>query len=41
MDEGGIIMPMSMTAQMGEVSFKTIEINKPVDDKLFIPTIEK
>ena len=37
----GIVMPMSVTAQGAEITFKTIEVNKPVDEKLFVPTIDK
>lgn len=40
MDEG-VVMPMSVTAQGAEIVFKTIELNKPVDDKVFLPVIEK
>ena len=38
MDEG-VVMPMSVTAQGAEVVFKSIEINKPIDDSVFIPTL--
>ncbi len=34
----GMVMPMSIVAQGAEVTFKTIEINKPVDEKIFTPT---
>jgi outer membrane lipoprotein-sorting protein len=37
----GVVMPMSMTAQGVEITYKSIELNKPVDDKIFVPTIEK
>lgn len=40
MDEG-VVMPMSVTAQGAEIVFKTIELNKPIDEKVFVPTIEK
>ena len=34
----GITLPMSMTGIMGaDIVFKTVEINKPVDEKLFRP----
>jgi hypothetical protein len=39
LDEG-VVMPMSITQQGGEVTFKSIEINKPVDAKTFIPSLE-
>ena len=35
----GIVLPMSMTAQGGEIIYKSIEINKPVDEKIFIPAM--
>ncbi|MEI8279183.1 MAG: hypothetical protein WCG87_05420 [Bacteroidota bacterium] len=34
----GIVIPMSVNAQGGEVVFKSVEINKPVDDKIFKPS---
>ena len=37
----GVVMPMSVTAMGGEINYKSIEINKAVDEKLFIPAIEK
>lgn len=40
MDEG-VVMPMSVTAQGAEITFTSIELNKPVDEKVFIPTIDK
>lgn len=39
--DGGVVMPMASTGQNGDVTFKTIEINRPIDEKVFIPTIEK
>jgi outer membrane lipoprotein-sorting protein len=33
----GIFMPMVMSADGGEITFKSVEINKPVDDKIFKP----
>ena len=34
----GVVVPMTMTTQMGgDINFKTIEINKPVDEKVFTP----
>ena len=39
--DGGIVMPMSMNAQGAEVTFKSIEVNKPVDEKIFKPVIDK
>jgi hypothetical protein len=36
MDEG-IVMPMTVLANGNEINFKTIELNKPVDDNIFIP----
>ena len=37
----GVVMPMTMTAQGADIIYKSIEINKPVDEKIFIPHIEK
>ncbi|MFI5196956.1 MAG: hypothetical protein ACHQD8_07680 [Chitinophagales bacterium] len=34
----GVVMPMSLTAQGGEITYKTIELNKPVDESIFKPT---
>ena len=36
--DGNIVMPMSVTAQGAEITYKTIEVNKPVDASIFIPT---
>ena len=35
----GIVIPMTMTSPMGQgdITFKSIEINKPVNDKIFTP----
>ena len=35
----GIVIPMTVTAPMGQgdITFKSVEINKPVDDKTFVP----
>ena len=35
----GIVMPMSVTTPMGEVVFTAIEINKPIDEQIFIPAM--
>ena len=35
----GVVMPMSVTTAMGEIVFKSIEINKPIDEKIFIPIL--
>ena len=37
----GIVMPMTMGTPQGDITFKTIEINKPVDDKIFTPEVAK
>lgn len=37
----GIVMPMSMTAQGVEITFTSMEFNKPVDEKIFVPTVLK
>ena len=34
----GIVFPMSMESMTGPINFKTIEINKPVDENIFKPT---
>ena len=36
MDEG-VVMPMTITPMGNEINFKSIELNKPVDDKIFMP----
>ncbi|MBC7553561.1 MAG: hypothetical protein H7257_06240 [Taibaiella sp.] len=33
----GIVIPMTMGTEQGDVNFKTVEINKPVDEKIFTP----
>ena len=38
--DGGIVMPMSITAQGVEITFKSIEVNKPVDESLFVPSMQ-
>lgn len=38
MDEG-IVLPMSFSAQGAEFTFKTVEINKPIDENIFKPII--
>jgi len=35
----GIVMPMSINAQGGEVAFKSVEVNKPIDASVFVPTM--
>jgi outer membrane lipoprotein-sorting protein len=37
----GIVMPMSVTTQGAEITYKSIEINKPIDESIFIPTVGK
>lgn len=34
----GIVIPMTIGTPQGDVTFKTVEINKPVDDKMFKPS---
>ena len=34
----GIFMPMTVGSPMGEIIFKTVDINQPVDEHIFIPT---
>lgn len=34
----GIVFPMSMDGGNGNINFKTVEINKPVDESMFKPT---
>lgn len=34
----GVLIPMTIEAQGGEIAFKSVEINKPVDESLFKPT---
>ena len=33
----GVVIPMTMGTQGGEMAFKSVEINKPVDESLFKP----
>jgi outer membrane lipoprotein-sorting protein len=37
----GVVMPMSMTAAGIEITYKSVEINKPVDQGIFVPKIDK
>jgi hypothetical protein len=37
----GVVMPMSVNAQGGEITFKSIELNKPIDESIFVPAMEK
>ena len=37
----GIVVPMSIGSPQGEVTIKSIEINKSSDEKIFIPTVTK
>lgn len=34
----GIVVPMTINTQGGEITFKTVEINKPVDESVFKPS---
>ncbi len=34
----GIVYPMTMGSPQGDVTFKTVEINKPIDNSIFKPT---
>jgi hypothetical protein len=36
----GITLPMSVNARGGEIVFKTVEINKPIDESVFLPKVE-
>lgn len=33
----GIVIPMTMGTPQGDITFKSVEFNKPVDDKIFKP----
>ena len=33
----GIVMPMTVSAEQGDITFKTVELNKPIDEKIFKP----
>lgn len=35
--DGGVMMPMSITSPQGDITFKSIELNKPVDESIFTP----
>lgn len=37
----GIVVPMTISADQGDVNFKTIEINKPIDESVFKPIVPK
>jgi hypothetical protein len=39
--DGDVVMPMMITTPQGDLTFKTIEINKRLDPSLFIPTLPK
>jgi hypothetical protein len=39
--QGGIVMPTTFSTSQGEITFKTIEVNNPVDEKIFKPTKKK
>jgi outer membrane lipoprotein-sorting protein len=34
----GVVMPMSVNIAGGEITYKTVELNKPVDASTFVPT---
>lgn len=40
MDEG-VVMPMTVSANGGEINFKTIELNKTIDESIFKPSEPK
>ena len=35
----GIVLPMTVSAAQGDITFKTVELNKPVDEKIFKPEV--
>jgi len=39
--DGGILMPMTITTPQGDLVFKSIDVNKPVDEKIFLPEVPK
>ncbi len=39
--DGGIVMPMSVSMSMGDITFKSIEINKTIDESIFKPADPK
>ena len=39
--DGGIVMPMSVSMSMGDITCKSIEINKTIDENIFKPTDPK
>jgi len=39
--DGGVVMPMSVNAGGVDITFKTIEVNTPIDESIFVPAIPK
>jgi outer membrane lipoprotein-sorting protein len=37
--DGGVVMPMTISSPMGDINFKSIELNKPIDESIFKPTM--
>ncbi len=37
--DGGVVMPMTISTPQGDITFKSIEINKPIDESIFKPVI--
>ncbi len=37
--DGGVVMPMTISSPMGDINFKSIELNKPIDESIFKPAI--
>lgn len=37
----GVVMPMTVSTTQGDITFTTVELNKPVDEKLFVLDVAK
>jgi hypothetical protein len=37
--DGGLLFPMTITTPQGDVNFKSVEVNKPIDENIFKPII--
>ncbi len=37
----GVVLAMTMGSPQGDITFKTVELNKPIDEKIFKPTQEE
>jgi len=35
----GVVIAMTVSSPQGDITFTSVEINKPIDDKIFVPTM--